>query len=102
IDDHTRTIVGVNDHVDKKPIPIPLLDLDPIGYTRQVERLHKLHQVRDNGRVGQALDGLRLACQGTENTMPCLLDCVRAYATLGEIVGVMKDVFGIYTEPTWI
>jgi len=102
IDNHTRTIVGVNDYVDKKPIPIPLLELDPIGYTRQVERLQKLHQERDNGRVGQALDHLRLACQGTENTMPHLLDCVRAYATLGEIVGVMKDVFGIYIEPTWI
>jgi methylmalonyl-CoA mutase N-terminal domain/subunit len=102
IDDHTRTIVGVNDYVDKKPILIPLLELDPVGYTRQVERLKKLHQERDNGRVGQALDYLRLACQGTENTMPYLLDCVRAYTTLGEIVGVMKDVFGTYAEPTWI
>ena len=102
IDNHTRSIVGVNDYVDKKPIPIPLLELDPIGYTRQVERLQKLRQERDNGRAGQALDHLRLACQGTENTMPHLLDCVRAYATLGEIVGVMKDVFGTYSEPTWI
>jgi methylmalonyl-CoA mutase N-terminal domain/subunit len=102
IDNHTRSIVGVNDYVDKMPIPIPLLELDPIGYTRQVERLRKLRQERDHGRVGQALDHLRLACQGTENTMPYLLDCVRAYATLGEIVGVMKDVFGTYTEPTWI
>jgi methylmalonyl-CoA mutase N-terminal domain/subunit len=102
IDDHARTIVGVNDYVDIKPIPIPLLELDPIGYNRQVERLQKLHQERDNGRVGQALDHLRLACQGTENTMPYLLDCVQAYATLGEIVGVMKDVFGTYSEPTWI
>ena len=102
IDKHTRTIVGVNDYVDKKPIPIPLLELDPIGYTRQVDRLRKLRQDRDNGGVGQALDHLRLACQGTENTMPYLLDCVRAYATLGEMVGVMKDVFGTYTEPTWI
>ena len=102
IDDHTRTIVGVNDFVDKKPIPIPLLELDPIGYNRQVERLQKLRQERDNGRVGQKLDKLRLACQGTENSMPYLLECVRAYATLGEIVGVMKDVFGTYTEPTWI
>jgi len=48
------------------------------------------------------LDGLRLACQGTENTMPHLLDCVRAYATLGEIVNVMKEVFGVYAEPLWV
>jgi methylmalonyl-CoA mutase N-terminal domain/subunit len=76
--------------------------MDPVGYARQVERIRKLRLERDNGRVGQALDRLRLACQGTENTMPFLLDCVRAYATLGEIMGVMKSVFGKYTEPTWI
>jgi methylmalonyl-CoA mutase N-terminal domain/subunit len=102
IDDHTRTIVGVNDYVDKKPVPIPLLEFDPVGYSRQVDRLQKLRRQRDNGRVGQALDQLRLACQGTENTMPHLLEAVRAYATLGEIVDVMKAVFGTYTEPTWI
>jgi methylmalonyl-CoA mutase N-terminal domain/subunit len=102
IDNHTRTIVAVNDFVDQKPVPIPLLELDPVGYTRQMERLQKLRKERDNGRVGQALDRLRLACQGTENTMPHLLDCVRAYATLGEIIGVMKGVFGMYEEPTWI
>ncbi len=102
IDSHTRTIVAVNDYVDKKPVPIPLLELDPVGYTRQVERLQKLRQERDNGHVGKALDSLRLACQGSENTMPHLLDCVRAYATLGEIVDVMKAVFGTYAEPTWI
>jgi methylmalonyl-CoA mutase N-terminal domain/subunit len=102
IDDHVRTIVGVNDYVDKKRVPIPLLEFDPVGYTRQLQRLQTLRQERDNGRVGQALDGLRLACQGTENTMPHILECVRAYATLGEIVGVMTAVFGTYAEPTWI
>jgi methylmalonyl-CoA mutase N-terminal domain/subunit len=67
-----------------------------------VDRLEKLRSERDNGRVGQALDRLRIACLGTENSMPFILDAVRAYATLGEIVGVMKEVFGIYEEPTWI
>ncbi len=102
IDDHVRTIVAVNDYVDKKPIPIPLLEFDPVGYSRQVDRLEKLRLERDNGRVGQALDNLRLACQGKQNTMPFLLDAVRAYATLGEIIAVMRAVFGTYTEPTWI
>ena len=102
IDDHTRVIVGVNDYQDNKPLSIPLVEMDPVGYGRQVERIRKLRLERDNGRVGQALDRLRLACQGTENTMPHLLNCVRAYATLGEIIGVMKSVFGKYTEPTSI
>ncbi len=76
--------------------------MDPQGYQRQVSRLEKLRQERDNGRVGQALDRLRIACQGTENTMPYILDAVRAYATLGEIIAVMKEVFGTYQEPNWI
>ena len=102
IDEKVRTIVGVNDYVDDKPITIHILQMDPQGYQRQVKRLGQLRRERDNGRVGQALDRLRLACQGAENTMPHLLDCVRAYATLGEMVGVMKEVFGVYEEPTWV
>jgi len=102
IDEHVRTIVAVNDYQDDKPLKIPLVEMDPVGYARQVERVRALRLSRDPGPVGQALDRLRVACQGTENTMPYLLDCVRAYATLGEIVGVMKGVFGKYVEPTWV
>ncbi len=102
IDTRARTIVGVNDYVDDKPIAIPLLQMDPQGYSRQLERLQTLRRERDSGRVGQALDRLRIACQGTENTLPYILDAVRAYATLGEIVDVMKVVFGTYAEPVWV
>jgi methylmalonyl-CoA mutase N-terminal domain/subunit len=102
IDAGERVIVGVNEHVDDKPVTIPILEMDPQGYERQVQRLRALRQERDSGRVGQALDRLRLACQGSENSMPHLLDCVRAYATLGEIIAVMKEVFGVYAEPTWV
>jgi methylmalonyl-CoA mutase N-terminal domain/subunit len=51
---------------------------------------------------GWKLDRLRIACQGTENTMPFILDCVRSYATLSEIVNVMRKSFGTYNEPNWI
>ena len=102
IDEGARNIVGVNAYQDKKPVTIPLLQIDPQGYRRQAARLEQVRQTRDPGRVGQALDCLRIACQGTENTMPYILDAVRAYATLGEIVGVMKGAFGKYEEPTWI
>ncbi len=102
IDLDDRRIVGVNAYAEDKPINIPILEMDPQGYEHQVDRLNTLRAERDNGRVGQTLDRLRIACQGTENTMPHILEAVRAYATLGEIVGVMKDVFGIYQEPTWI
>ena len=102
IDEQRRYIVGVNAYEDDKPLTIPLQEMDPEGYKRQVERLRQVRAERDQGRVGQALDRLRIACQGTENTMPYILDAVRAYATLGEIIGVMKEVFGTYEEPTWI
>jgi len=102
IDENIRTIVGINNYTDDKPLSIPLLEMDPQGYKRQISRLQQLRETRDNGQVGQALDRLRIACQGTENTMPYILDAVRSYATLGEIIHVMKTVFGTYEEPNWI
>ncbi len=102
IDSGERKIVGVNAYAEKKPLAIPILKMDPRGYERQMARLDEIRQMRDAGRVGQALDRLRIACLGAENTMPYILDAVRAYATLGEMIGVMKESFGVYEEPTWI
>ena len=102
LDSGERFIVGVNAYEGEKDFSIPLLEMDPEGYQKQSLRLAKLRKSRDNGAVGQALDRLRIAAQGTENQMPFILDAVRRYATLGEIVAVMKEVFGIYEEPTWI
>lgn len=102
IDQGIRRIVGVNAYQDQKSLTIPILEMDPQGYERQVSRLNDVRRTRDQGRVGQALDRLRIACQGTENTMPHILEAVHSYATLGEIVDVMRGVFGTYEEPTWI
>ena len=102
IDTDKRRVVGVNAYNDAQPFQIPLLEMDPEGYRRQVAGLEQLRLERDNARVGQTLDRLRIACQGTDNTMPYILEAVRAYATLGEIIDVMRTVFGTYQEPTWI
>ena len=102
IDEVKRKIVGVNAYAEDKPLTIPLLEMDPQGSERQMSRLEELRRERDNGRVGQTLDRLRIACQGTENTMPYIMEAVHAYATLGEIVDVMRDVFGVYRESNWI
>ena len=102
IDQNIRKIIGVNAYTENKPITIPLLEIDPQGYQRQVSRIKKVREQRDQGRVGQTLDRLRIACQGTENTMPYILEAVRSYATLGEIMDVMKSVFGVYQESNWI
>jgi methylmalonyl-CoA mutase N-terminal domain/subunit len=102
IDQGFRKIIGLNTYEDQKPVEIPILGMDPQGYERQVSRLEELRARRDPGRVGQTLDRLRIACQGTENTMPFILEAVHAYATLGEIVSVMKNVFGTYEESNWV
>lgn len=102
IDQNIRRIVGVNAYNEGKPMNIPILRMDPNGYSRQLSRLNEVRKTRDSGHVGQTLDRLRIACEGTENTMPYIMDCVRAYCTLGEIVGVMTKVFGKYEEPMMI
>ena len=102
IDQGIRKIIGVNAHKEDKEPVIPLLKMDPEGFRNQVSRIERLKRERDPGRVGQSLDRLRIACQGTENTMPYILEAVHAYATLGEIIDVMKDIYGVYREENWI
>jgi methylmalonyl-CoA mutase N-terminal domain/subunit len=99
IDTHQRVLVGVNEYLEEEPIRIPLLAMDPEGYERQVARLEQVRRERDSERVGVVLTALRQAARGTDNTMPYILDCVRAYATLGEIMDVFRTVFGEYREP---
>ena len=102
IDSGLRRIVGVNAYAEGHAPSVPILVMDPQGYQTQVARLQEVRRTRDAGRVGQTLDQLRLTCRGTQNTMPAILEAVRAYCTLGEIISVMKQEFGIYHEPTWI
>jgi methylmalonyl-CoA mutase N-terminal domain/subunit len=102
IDTRQRVVVGVNEHLEADPVRIPLLEMDPEGYDHQVARLQRVRRRRDNEHVGATLEALRHVARGTANTMPYILDCVRAYATLGEITGIFRDVFGEYREPTII
>lgn len=103
IEANERVIVGVNGYADAdEELRIPLLKMDPQGYERQVNRLQQLRRERDNQCVTERLEALRAAAAGTENTMPFILEAVRAYATLGEITDVFREVFGTYEEPNWI
>jgi methylmalonyl-CoA mutase, N-terminal domain len=97
-----RTIIGVNAYANAEPLRIPILEMDPAGYQRQVARLDDLRASRDADAVRRALDALQTAAQGTDNLMPFILDAARAYATLGEITGVLREVFGVYREQTVI
>jgi methylmalonyl-CoA mutase N-terminal domain/subunit len=98
IDAHQRTIVGVNDYVLEEKIRVPTLYIDYEGQKAHLERLQRVRRERDQANVKRALDNLRHACDGPENTMPAILEAVRAYATLGEIMDVFRSAFGEYRE----
>ena len=101
IDDGERTVVGVNDYVSDEPLQIPILAMDPQGYDVQVARLNRVRRERDNDLVRLRLEQLRnAAADEAVNLMPILLDAVRAYATLGEMMTALRQVFGEYMELT--
>jgi methylmalonyl-CoA mutase N-terminal domain/subunit len=98
IETKERISVGVNEYIMDEPIEIPILAMDAEGEQRERQRLARVRSERDSGRASQCLEALREACQGSENLMPYILDAVNAYCTLGEICGVMREVFGEYQE----
>jgi len=91
-------IVGVNKFTEQDEKPIELLQIDETAENKQIERLREAKSRRRRSDVDRTLNALRRAAEGTGNTMPYLLDCVRAYATVGEMCAAMMDVFGGYTE----
>jgi methylmalonyl-CoA mutase, N-terminal domain len=93
-----RVIVGVNDFAMDEEVPVPTLYIDPAKERIHLERLHRVRRDRDNERAGSTLAALEHAARGSENTMPHLLNCARAYCSLGEMMGVFRKVFGEYTE----
>ncbi len=99
IDTHKRTIVGVNNYLMEEDIKVPTLYVDREGERAQIERLQRVRRERDSSEVQRTLNNLRRACDGTENTMPAIIEAVKAYATLGEIMDVFRASFGDYMEP---
>lgn len=91
-------VVGLNKYQVEEEAPKGLLKVDPSVGEMQKNKLKDLRAKRDNEKVNERLESLRGACQGTENVMPFILEAVRAYATLGEVCGVMREVFGEYQQ----
>jgi methylmalonyl-CoA mutase N-terminal domain/subunit len=94
-----RTIVGAN-RFQSDDKPIQLLHIDQSAQEKQEEKLAELRRRRNGIAVQNSLDNLSRAAEGEANTMPYILDAVRAYATLGEICDSLRKVFGTYTETT--
>jgi methylmalonyl-CoA mutase N-terminal domain/subunit len=98
-EEREKLIVGVNAfQVDNEP-PIDILYIADDLAERQIAELDRVKQRRDAGAVARTLDALRRGAAGDDNTMPLILDCVRAYGTVGEISDALREVFGTYEEP---
>ena len=92
-----RVVVGVNKYTETEEAETPLLFRpDERALREQLERLRRHRQERDATTAAASLEALRSAASGDADLMPSLLDAVRAEATLGEICGTMREVFGEY------
>jgi methylmalonyl-CoA mutase, N-terminal domain len=98
VEKRDKTIVGVNDFVQQDEPPLPILYIDESTADTQMTRLDRLRQTRDNGHIRASLDRLQETARAQGNTMYPLLDCVRAYATVGEMCDALREVWGEYEE----
>jgi methylmalonyl-CoA mutase N-terminal domain/subunit len=95
-----KIIVGVNDFVVEEEPPVDILVIDERIEQRQCDKLRRLRAERHNARVAACLAELKRVAEGNGNLMPPLLECIRAYATLGEMCDALREVFGEYQEPS--
>jgi methylmalonyl-CoA mutase N-terminal domain/subunit len=98
IESGERIIVGVNKFVAEESQDVPLLKIDQSVETRQVKKLKEVKASRDQVRVQDTLKKLRTAAQSDGNLMPFIIECVKSYASIGEICDVLRGVFGEYQE----
>jgi methylmalonyl-CoA mutase N-terminal domain/subunit len=93
--------VGVNKYriEEEEERKIEFHEYDPARAEAQIKRLNEVRAKRDNAEVNRRLDVLRKVAESSENIMPYVIDTVRAYATVGEITNVLKEVFGEFKEP---
>jgi methylmalonyl-CoA mutase N-terminal domain/subunit len=98
-EENEKTIVGLNAFQITNEEPIDILYIADDLADRQVAFLNDVKARRDAGAVSRTLGALKTGAAGTENTMPLILDCVKAYCTVGEISDALRDVFSTYEEP---
>jgi methylmalonyl-CoA mutase N-terminal domain/subunit len=102
VDEKREIVVGVNDYTEGAEQRPSIFSVDKRLVEHQIKRLKHHREERNQARVAATLEELKTACRGAANLMPPILEAVRAYATLGEICGAMREVFGEYQAPTVI
>jgi methylmalonyl-CoA mutase N-terminal domain/subunit len=96
-----RVIVGVNDFASDEKVPMKLLQIDPAIEKKLVEQLKKIKRERNSDKVNETLSRLRGAAEKENvNLVPLILEAVKEYATLGEVCGTLREVFGEYKPPS--
>jgi methylmalonyl-CoA mutase N-terminal domain/subunit len=98
IESGERVVVGVNKFQMETEKLKGLLKVNPAVAEKQVEKLRKLQESRNQRAVAEALQNLRKLAQTDENLMPAIINAVSVYATLGEICGILREVFGEYQQ----
>ncbi len=104
VEQKEKLIVGINAYHTEQDPPIPILQIDPEVERKQVARLSQTRKSRDAGRWREAMARLRDAATAAKTSkraemMPAFLECARSYASVGEQVRVLKEVFGEYRDP---
>lgn len=99
LENKEKIMVGVNDFVIENEPPLEVLRIDSSTEKKQIEITRQVKEKRNNVAVKAALSDLKKAAEGTGNLIPLIRNAVREYATLGEMIDTMKDVFGAYKDP---
>jgi methylmalonyl-CoA mutase N-terminal domain/subunit len=94
-----KIMVGVNKYATEEALPVGLLQMDPALEEKQIERLNRVKNQRNQPRVKKSLEQLGEAASGNKNVMPFLIVAVKEYATLQECCDVFRKVFGTYRDP---
>lgn len=105
VENNTRTVIGVNQYVVENEPPIELFEGDPESERRQIEKLAHIRKSRNRAAVQESLDEVRRisekkASGKDANIVPAMLKAVDSYATIGEIFGILREVFGEYKPPS--
>ena len=98
IETKERIKVGLNEFLMDQEVKVAPLKYDPDAEKKAIEAVKQLRKERDNNKITQALENCRRTLKGTENAIPSLIEAVKAYATVGEIGSIIREVYGTYEE----
>ena len=98
IENNSKVIIGINKYVEEEKVSISIFKADPKARDRQIERLKSLRKNRNDRALGGALKRLSAAAKSNENLFPYVLDTVKSQGTLGEIVGILMEIYGEYQD----